>query len=62
MKKVIEFILGQLKQPSTWRGLIMLSASMGLISSEHTASLGVCANIIAAAFAGSGLVGIMAKS
>lgn len=62
MKKIVKYILEQSKQPSTWRGLVMLAASIGLVSTEHAESLGVCANIIAGAFAGSGLIGVLAKS
>lgn len=61
-KKFLKYLNEQAKQPSTWRGLIMLAASIGLISSEHADNLGVCADIIATAFAGSGIIGVIAKS
>lgn len=56
---LINYIKNRIKEPSSWRGLIMLAASLGLISTEHAEQLGPCADIIAAAFASSGIIGVL---
>jgi len=59
MINFIGYIVNQSKQASSWRGLIMILAAIGLVSLEQAQELGVCADIIAATFAGSGTIGLL---
>ena len=56
MKKIVLFIIEQLKQPSTWRGIVMVATSVGLVVEPQLAD-----KIIVAGTGVAGLIGVLAK-
>lgn len=53
---MIDYMLERLKEPSTWRGLVMLMTGLGVSLSPE-----LVAQIIAAGTAISGIIGILFK-
>lgn len=56
MKKFASWAIEQLKQPSTWRGMVMLATSVGLAVEPQLAD-----KIIVAGTGVAGLIGVMFK-
>ena len=56
MKKVALFVIEQLKQPSTWRGIVMLATSAGVALNPA-----LMEQIIVAGTGVAGLIGVMFK-
>lgn len=56
MKKFAIWAVEQLKQPSTWRGIVMLATSVGLVVEPQLAD-----KIIVAGTGMAGLIGVMFK-
>jgi len=56
MKNVLTWIIEQLKQPSTWRGIVMLATSAGLVIRPE-----LMEQIIVAGTGVAGLIGVFAK-
>lgn len=56
MKNAAKWIVDQLKQPSTWRGMVMLATSVGLVIEPQLAD-----KIIVAGTGVAGLMGVMFK-
>ena len=53
---IIKWAIEQLKQPSTWRGMVMLATSVGLVVEPQLAD-----KIIVAGTGMAGLIGVMFK-
>lgn len=51
-----QYLLDRLKEPSTWRGLILLATALGVPISTDAAEY-----VIAIGIAGAGLVGVVTK-
>ena len=56
MKNAFKWAINQLKQPSTWRGMVMLATSVGLVIEPQLAD-----KIIVAGTGVAGLIGVMFK-
>lgn len=56
MNKIVKYILDQLKDPSTWRGIVMLATSVGLVTEPELAN-----QIIVAGTGVAGLIGVLFK-
>lgn len=56
MKNVAKWTIDQLKQPSTWRGIIMLATSLGIAINPQ-----LMEQIVVAGTAVAGLIGVLFK-
>ena len=56
MSKFAKYVLNQLKDPSTWRGIVMLATSVGLVTEPELAN-----QIIVAGTGVAGLIGVLFK-
>jgi hypothetical protein len=56
MKKAAKWIIDQLKQPSTWRGITMLATSLGIAINPQ-----LMEQIVVAGTAVAGLIGVLFK-
>lgn len=56
MKKLALFVIDQLKQPSTWRGMIMLATSAGVAMNPA-----LMEQIVVAGTGAAGLIGVLFK-
>ena len=56
MKKAAKWIIDQLKQPSTWRGITMLATSLGIAVNPE-----LMEQIVVAGTAAAGLIGVLFK-
>jgi len=54
--KALQWVIDQLKQPSTWRGITMLATSLGIVVNPE-----LMEQIIVAGTAVAGLIGVLFK-
>lgn len=57
----MNWIVERMKEPSTWRGIIMIAGATGLITADQADALGDAVLPLVAAMFGSGMVGVVGK-
>jgi hypothetical protein len=56
MKGILQWVIEQLKQPSTWRGFVMLATSAGIALNPE-----LIEQLVVAGTAAAGLIGVLFK-
>ena len=57
----MNWIIERLKEPSTWRGIIMILGATGIITAEQAERLGDVLLPLVGAMIGSGIIGIAGR-